>query len=145
MENLSTDQLLNYIKKQKAKIKQLEIENEELLKTNQKFSTLTIPDNNDESKLFWRTVIQDTNSFKSRVGRSVMSNFIHILSKKLKGKNDHDLKTSFLIWKTSTIEKRAAAAVAAAEEAKENLQQSEQRITKLKALLARTHQSKQVN
>ena len=137
-ESLSTDQLLEYIKKQKFKIKKLQIDNEKL--TNQFSNSL-----NENSKN-WYSI--EKKSFQNKkIVYTALKHFIKSIE--LLAYGYHNLKNksyrkAFEHWKAETLIIRSAYLSKELAESQKNICSLEQRIAKLKALLARTHQANQV-
>jgi hypothetical protein len=150
MEGLTSEQLLAFIKKQKAKIKSLEAENERLLKTT---SACEAPQTRFaetpalvhlSASNFWITIRdKEASPFHHQLARLSLLRFLSVLSRRASVSLNEHGRFAFLKWKLLTAERRVFSQEAALSEARQNLTQAEQRIAKLKALLARTHQSRQ--
>lgn len=140
MENLSKEQLLTYIKKQKIKIKQLEADNENLTKS--ATTTEKVIGKPPEPSLFWATIHNEKNPFYKKLSVAALGRFVdtveHVSSPQL------DKRAAFLTWKVNFLQTKLKKSEQSLTDSKAQLQQSEQRVLKLKTLLARTHQSKQV-
>lgn len=162
MENFSQEQLLGYIKKQKARIKQLETENESLTNQNK---NLTIENtqckqrdilvtNNELNRdtaiekqpatIISSSATVSTNS-NGNVNKILLNNCLNmILNRANKEQHHYTLQLSFFKWKSSFLLQKLDVSQKNIEISKEATAQSEVKINKLKALLARTHHSKQV-
>ena len=141
MENLSREQLISYIKRQKVKIKQLEdSSSSQQVETN---------DNNNNKSLiktdivtrFWSNIKNsDENDFNRRLALAAVTRIDSILQRRLLS-----VKVAFLEWKSTSLARSLSKSQVALSQSNDELHKAEQRITKLKGLLARTHQSKQVS
>lgn len=141
MENFSKEQLLTYIKKQKIKIKQLEIENESLIKSTNS-QTKIVSNKPPEPGLFWATVQNDKTPFYKNLAVAALSRFVDTVDRQIS--RPLNKQSAFLTWKLYCLETKFMKSEQSLINVKSQLQQSEQRVLKLKTLLARTHQSKQV-
>ena len=153
---LSNDQLLDYIKKQKLKIKRLEKEKESLTKENadqekkilsRVSSSAQIVSNSnsssDSSSLFWGLIDRES-SFKQKLATSALNNFVATITKSGLGKKYVMTRQSlFDRWKNRTLESRVNSISQELIESNKSYAALEQKSLKLKALLARTHQSNQ--
>jgi hypothetical protein len=155
-KGLSSEQLLDYIKKQKARIKRLEKENEVLRKDKEARvvqSHALAPAEKQpgfDPLLFWELVGRET-PFIQNIARSALNSMVFSLCvngcmnrKTILHSGDAKRKL-FQLWKVQTLQMRSLSAEKVVDELKSNLTASEQRISKLKALLARTHQANQRN
>ena len=160
MENFSQEQLLGYIKKQKARIKQLETENESLLNQNKNLeiennqfknsaksiggvesSTNITIEPQSESKIPAAT----PSTTKGTVNKALLNSCINmVLDKSHLAQSQYKLQSSFFKWKASYLLHSLEVSQKNLEVSKEATAQSEVKINKLKTLLARTHHSKQV-
>ena len=155
---LSNDQLLDYIKKQKLKIKRLEKEKESLTRENadqekkilsrvsssaQIVSNSNSNSSSDSSSLFWGLIDRES-SFKQKLATSALSNFAATITKSGLGKKYVMTRQSlFDRWKNRTLESRVNSISMELIESNKSYAALEQKSLKLKALLARTHQSNQ--
>lgn len=148
---LSNDQLLDYIKKQKAKIKRLEKEKETQLKENTEReqrvdATLGARDNvqsSSDSSLFWGLIDRET-PFRQKLARSALNFLVGTISKSSMGKKSVASKrTLFDRWKHETLLSRMSSITTDLADSNKSYAALEQKTAKLKALLARTHQSNQ--
>lgn len=148
---LSNDQLLDYIKKQKAKIKRLEKEKETHLKENAERgqrvdATLGARDNSpssSDSSLFWELIERET-PFRQKLAKSALNFLVGTISKSSMGKKCVASKrTLFDRWKHETLLSKMSSISADLVDSTKSYTALEQKTAKLKALLARTHQSNQ--
>lgn len=169
--SLTPEQLLEYIKKQKTKIKKLEKEKETLVAKHAEeiaaatiratiATTETAESQNGDTKvatisstasslssnngaLFWGMLEKEPPpSFPRKLAKAALSMLLNTIIKSNKGKQFQPSRRSlFDQWRFYTLEKRVESAVRHATEAKTNMQILEQKTVKLKALLARTHQA----
>ena len=146
MEHLSNEQLLTYIKKQKAKIKQLEIAGQNSNVLNDAHKHSVINSNGMQSlphpTVFWESVSKENELFYRNLAKMALSQFGYAIEKNSK---NYDMKLCFLLWKLYTLTKKSSEYALESKQLKDALAQSEQKIAKLKTLLARTHNSKQVS
>jgi predicted RNA-binding protein YlxR (DUF448 family) len=142
MENLSKEQLLTYIKKQKVKIKQLEAENENLGKS------VNLPQKvvgkAQDPGLFWATIHNEKNPFYKKIATAALGRFVDTIESVITSPQKVDKRAAFLTLKLHCLETKYKKSQQSLTDLKSQSQQSEQRVLKLKTLLARTHQSKQV-
>ena len=162
MESFTREQLLGYIKKQKLKIKQLETENETLKVENTKLTanalnvvppeikTTPIEENKEVSNPIIVPInpIKTTNTEEppnSTITESKNYNkLIQILINKSNVQHQQDsIKILFYKWKILHLINKLEKKEKIIGTNKENSNQQEIKINKLKALLARTHHSKQ--
>ena len=138
MENLSREQLISYIKRQKVKIKQLEdSSSQQVVETNDNKSLIKT----DIVTRFWSNIKDsDENDFNRRLTVAAVTRIDSILQRRLLS-----VKVAFLEWKATSLSRSLSISQAALSQSNDELHKAEQRITKLKGLLARTHQSKQVS
>lgn len=138
MENLSREQLISYIKRQKVKIKQLEdSSSQQVVETNDNKSLIKT----DIVTRFWSNIKNsDENDFNRRLALAAVTRIDSILQRRLLS-----VKVAFLEWKATSLSRSLSISQAALSQSNDELHKAEQRITKLKGLLARTHQSKQVS
>ena len=138
MENLSREQLISYIKRQKVKIKQLEdSSSQQVVETNDNKSLIKT----DIVTRFWSNIKgSDENDFNRRLTVAAVTRIDSILQRRLLS-----VKVAFLEWKATSLSRSLSISQAALSQSNDELHKAEQRITKLKGLLARTHQSKQVS
>ena len=84
----------------------------------------------------------EKNPFYKKLATAALGRFVdtieHVTSPQV------DKRTAFLTWKLHCLETKFKKSQQSLTDVKSQLQQSEQRVLKLKTLLARTHQSKQV-
>lgn len=147
---LSNDQLLDYIKKQKARIKRLEKEKENLTKVNaeqeRQIEAGVQPINSsssDNSSLFWGLIDRES-SFKQKLATSALSFLVSTISKTSLGRRYIPSRRSlFDRWKEVTIQSKIITISGALSDSHKSFAALEQKSLKLKALLARTHQSNQ--
>ena len=160
MESFSREQLLGYIKKQKLRIKQLEAETETLNRVNNdlKVNSISVSDNCAAKDIHSTDKCTTIESLTSINVHQLPSNNYNPkqyfkLIETLSLKSDQQQKLSnikiiFYKWKIqhlmSKIGKLEQDQEQKNEIAKETIAKSEIKINKLKALLARTHHSKQV-
>ena len=169
--SLTPEQLLEYIKKQKTKIKRLEKEKETLVaKHAEEIAKATVTatteaatgkvTSSSESQsedikvaisssslstnngaLFW-DMIEKEPPFPRKLAKVALTMFMNTILKSAKGKQFQPSRRSlFDQWRLHTLEMRVEMAVRHATEAKASMQGLEQKTVKLKALLARTHQA----
>ena len=147
---LSNDQLLDYIKKQKARIKRLEKEKENLTKVNaeqeRQIEAGVQPINSsssDNSSLFWGLIDRES-SFKQKLATSALSFLVSTIGKTSLGRRYIPSRRSlFDRWKEVTIQSKIITISGALSDSHKSFAALEQKSLKLKALLARTHQSNQ--
>jgi hypothetical protein len=167
---LSTEQLLDYIKKQKVRIKRLEKDKEGI---EQALSAATSGRLNSESAtridqtLFWDLISREQ-PFSQNLARSAINSLVSAISRSGLAKNSIPSKRSlFDLWKDSYLRCKASQGLKTAiiifnrllacsntlnlnllaerhaEDVTKAMAASEQKASKLKALLARTHQANQ--
>lgn len=149
---LSNDQLLDYIKKQKSRIKRLEKEKDTLQKENIEYerqigskteSKGNSESSSDNSCLFWGLIDKES-PFKQKLAKSALNFFIGTISKSSLGRKCVISKrTLFDRWKEHIIIIKMRAMSNALHDSNKSYVALEQKTAKLKALLARTHQSNQ--
>ena len=131
---LSSDQLMDYIKKQKTKIKTLEnkLIKYEGISGNDK--NITESKESSSTYLFWE-FIHKQSTFHQNLARCALSiMFARIESSKLGQQHVPTVKNLFNKWKEKSIALKLS-----------NFSSLEQKNVKLKALLARTHSINQKN
>ena len=127
---LSPEQLLEYIKKQKSRIKRLQQQCESLQKGKEStsdgssVSEQTIQNNT----LFWE-MINRAPPFQQKLGRAALNSLVLTLGLSSIGKifPSQLKRASFGKWKTFSLKIRTVTAEKIAEDAKQNLSQLEQR------------------
>lgn len=134
-EKASAEQLLEYIKKQKLKIKRLQTENEALVKVK-----VAEEDGSNDGGNVERLCQQ-----KNKAAVANMLNLARYLSQLCKSATPNSIQSAFSHWKVLNSLSRLEAVSKEMETAKAASTAMEQRIAKLKALLARTHQANQRN
>ena len=175
---LSNEQLLDYIKKQKAKIKRLEKDKETLGKTNveqeQKIiaaiaataaaiassatAAATAAQQNstnssnassdshsssDNSSLFWGLIGRES-QFKQKLAKNTLNFLISTITKSSLGRENIPTRSSlFEKWRKHTYKMKLQSLAGELVESSKSFQALEMKTAKLKALLARTHQSNQ--
>lgn len=160
---LSNEQLLEYIKKQKAKIKKLEKDKETLGKINveqeQQIIAATAAaaaaavstagttspshSSSDNPSLFWGLIDRES-SFKQKLAKIALNSFVATIEKSSLGKKYVPSRRSlFDHWKEHTYFMKMTAIATELLESSKSYLALEQKTAKLKALLARTHQSNQ--
>lgn len=149
---LSNDQLLDYIKKQKSKIKRLEKEKETLHKENveherqigsQSQSGGNSALSSDNSSLFWGLIDKES-PFKQKLAKSALNFLIGTISKSSLGRKCVISKrTLFDRWKEHILLSKMSTLSIELQDSNKSFVALEQKTAKLKALLARTHQSNQ--
>jgi hypothetical protein len=155
---LSNDQLLDYIKKQKQKIKRIEKENLELQQNNKEILSKSQNNSNSliskqdhttsnvDSILFWELInINKSQPFHTKLAKVAINSLISAISKSKIGKSFPNKHGFFSRWKNFTIYQRFLINEKQTQENSKVLKELEQRNSKLKALLARTHLSNQRN
>jgi hypothetical protein len=154
-QSLSPDQLLAYIKKQKARIKQLEKENEGFRKEKENFIVQSHALVQSEKVyefdplLFW-PMIEREPQFVQNIARSSINSLVSSighngLCRPSACSNSYAKRSYFLTWKMATVQLRGSEAVGAEASLRSELQAAEVKIAKLKTLLSRTHQANQRN
>jgi hypothetical protein len=134
--SISADQLMDYIKKQKQKIKTLETK---LQKYEQSSKTSKSKDSSDTTKdssdlLFWE-FIHKQSAFHQRLAKRALSSMIYTFeNSKLGQMYVPTTKNLFYRWKEQTMLQKLT-----------TITTLEQKNAKLKALLARTHSINQKN
>ena len=150
-DKASAEQLLEYIKKQKLKIKRLQTENDALTKS---LSSVQLIDkdksgpNAAESEPepgMTSSADPQHRQKSSKAAAANMLNLARYLDLFHKTETPHTLRSSFMHWKLLDSLGRLTSLSKELETAKTANTAMEQRITKLKALLARTHQANQRN
>ena len=147
---LSNEQLLDYVKKQKARIKRLEKEKETLTKLNSEqrrqieagaqpiSSSLS-----DDSSLFWGLIDRES-SFKQKLATTALNHLVSTISNSSLGSRSFPSRRSlFDRWRDHTIQSKIMTISGALLDSNKSFAALEQKSAKLKALLARTHQSNQ--
>lgn len=149
---LSNDQLLDYIKKQKNRIKRLEKDKENLQKENkeqgQQIDAASgarsgAESSSDNSSLFWGLIDRET-PFKQKLAKSALNFLIGTITKSSLGRKClTSMRSLFDRWKQQTVQLKIATMSNDLVDSSKSLAALEQKSAKLKALLARTHQSNQ--
>jgi hypothetical protein len=149
---LSNDQLLDYIKKQKSRIKRLEKEKETLHRENIEHerqigskieSTVKSESSSDNSSLFWGLIDKES-PFKQKLAKSALNFLIGTISKSSLGRKCVLSKRSlFDRWKEHVFLSKISTLSIELQDSNKSFAALEQKTVKLKALLARTHQSNQ--
>jgi hypothetical protein len=136
---LTVEQLLDYVKKQNAKVKKLKLENDEI-QSQLGAATASAPHPTGDG--FWRD-IHCRPEWQRQLARGVLAHLLHSFQRP---KNLlTQLRRAFLHWHRLTAELHTSALTKQLTEASETQTQLEQRVSKLKTLLARMHQSNQKN
>jgi predicted nucleic acid-binding Zn-ribbon protein len=171
--NLSKEQLLDYVKKQKLKLKKLEKDIETLKKENdslvqaQKQNVASTSNDGSSASggsskeaidpmLFWPMIMRQSpyvqslakcalNSFVSACTNTIMASNDANKNKVCIGGPHRSLRNGFRKWKIAAMEMRADAAKQAVESLESKYAQSEQKIAKLKVLLSKVNQANQRN
>lgn len=151
---LTNEQLLEYIRKQKLKIRKLEKEVEHLAasttsssSSNQlvSFSATTLPSETFDSSIFW-DLLNRSPPFLKNLARSALASLVKTLSNSTLGRRKIPTKSNaFKKWKVFMYNHRFHSLQSAKEESSKTISLLEQRNTKLKLLLAKTHQANQRN
>lgn len=137
VSRLTVDQLLDYVKKQNAKVKKLKMENDEFR------SQLEIRSPELHSgQGFWRD-IHNRPVWQKQLAQGVLHYFLQSISRPRSSLSQ--LRQAFLHWCRLSAEIKSAELVTKVMEASETRAQLEQRVVKLKTLLAKMHQSNQKN
>lgn len=154
MENtLSTEQLLEYIKKQKARIKRLEKETESLKNEREQLKLAQIERSNvtdgSNPAFFWE-LIEREKPFKRKLAKAALQSLVTVVQCSSHSKTAllrlHNAKGIFFNkWKTYTLQDQLHKSTSQCDELRHCLIQTEQRIGKLKGLLAKTHHANQRN
>lgn len=149
---LSNDQLLDYIKKQKSRIKRLEKEKEALQKENIEHerqnesktgSRVNLESSTDNSSIFWGLIDKES-PFKQKLAKSALNFLIGTISKSSLGRKCVISKrTLFDRWKEHMVLSKMLILSNELHDSNKSYVALEQKTAKLKALLARTHQSNQ--
>jgi hypothetical protein len=149
---LSNDQLLDYIKKQKSRIKRLEKEKETLHRENIEHerqigskieSTVKSESSSNNSSLFWGLIDKES-PFKQKLAKSALNFLIGTISKSSLGRKCVLSKRSlFDRWKEHVFLSKISTLSIELQDSNKSFAALEQKTAKLKALLARTHQSNQ--
>jgi hypothetical protein len=148
---LSNDQLLDYIKKQKSRIKRLEKEKETLHSENvelkhqigSKAESTVKSESSDNSSLFWGLIDKES-PFKQKLAKSALNFLIGTISKSSLGRKCVISKrTLFDRWKEHIYVSKMSTLSNELQDSNKSFAALEQKTAKLKALLARTHQSNQ--
>jgi hypothetical protein len=137
-DGATREQLLDFIRRQKLKLKKLENENSAL--ETKLATSLTVNSSQQnvgggvDDGLFWELIARQP-EFQQRIAkaalRSMLGPFLHRTS----------VKSCFSDWKTATREAKMAELEAKLEESTKNAIELEKRCLKLKGLLSRTHQA----
>jgi hypothetical protein len=148
---LTNDQLLDYIKKQKARIKRLEkdaLQKESAEKEKEKEQINGTPKvgndlQSDNSSLFWGLIDRES-PFKKKLAKSALNFLIGTISKSGLGRKCVPSKRSlFDRWKEKAAQCKITAISNELTDLNKSFATLEQKSVKLKALLARSHQSNQ--
>ena len=144
---LTNDQLLDYIKKQKSRIKRLEkdaLQRESSEKGQMNgISKHGNDSQSDNSSLFWGLIDRES-PFKQRLAKSALNFLMGTISKSGLGRKCVASKRSlFDRWKEKTVNCKITAISNELTDLNKSFVTLEQKSSKLKALLARSHQSNQ--
>jgi len=137
-DKAKNEQLMEYIKKQKLKIKRLETENESL-----KAATVAAPAATVGGGP-WANIASEPRS-RQQLAKCAMKFFLGSVGKTRSGQTAGDRRSAFEHWKYCTLLRRSEALAKDLAQSQAATASMEQRIAKLKALLARTHQANQRN
>jgi hypothetical protein len=135
---LTVEQLLDYVKKQNAKVKKLKLENDEIRSQLESAA----PQAHTTGDGFWRE-IGSRPEWQQRLAHGAVSYLLQSLQKPNESFNQ--LRRAFLHWHRLVAELDSIQVKKKLSEAFESQSQLEQRVSKLKTLLARMHQSNQKN
>jgi hypothetical protein len=135
---LTVEQLLDYVKKQNAKVKKLKLENDEF--RSQLESVAPQPQTTGDG--FWRDITSRP-EWQQRLAHGAVSYFLQSLQKPKELSTQ--LRRAFLHWHRLVAEFDSIELQKKLLDASETQCQLEQRVTKLKTLLSRMHQSNQKN
>ena len=147
---LSNEQLLDYVKKQKARIKRLEKEKETLTKLNseqgRQIEAGAQPISSsfsDDTSLFWG-LIERESLFKQKLATTALNHLVSTVSNSSLGRRCLPSRRSlFDRWRDHIIQSKIMTLSGALLDSNKSFAALEQKSAKLKALLARTHQSNQ--
>lgn len=137
VSRLTVDQLLEYVKKQNAKVKKLKLENDEF---RSQLENRTSESQSNQG--FWRD-IRCRPVWQQQLARGVLH---YLFQSILRPKNFLiQLRRAFLQWHRACFEIKISQLEMKISDASETKSQLEQRVAKLKTLLAKMHQSNQKN
>ncbi len=128
-EKLNSEQLLEYIKKQKLKIKKLQSENETLLKFKNDSNQVNITDYKidsiDDDSTYW-ALVSTKSQFQKQVAKQAVDNFINKLIKIL-SKSKFNVQATFSLWKTNTTKLKLSQLNSSLELSERNISTLEQK------------------
>jgi hypothetical protein len=136
---LTVEQLLDYVKKQNAKVKKLKLENDEI---RSQLSTVAATEPQPSGDGFWRE-IHNRPEWQRQLARGVLAHLLY--SFQIPKNLLTQLRRAFLHWHRLSTELHTSVLKKQLTEASETQTQLEQRVSKLKTLLSRMHQSNQKN